>query len=48
LKCVDQCWSAKEKFVQKSKIEKELEEAKAAYEHARRVYRERSQECVAD
>jgi len=41
LKCVDQCWSQKEKLI----APKEHEDAVAAYEHARQVYRARLAEC---
>jgi hypothetical protein len=37
LQSVDQCWSQKEKLIDA----KEHEDAVAAYEHARKVYRER-------
>ncbi len=37
LDSVDQCWSQKEKFIAKN----EIEEAKAAYQHAREVYAQR-------
>jgi len=37
LKCVDECWSQKEKLIAPG----ELEDAHAAYEHARTVYRAR-------
>jgi hypothetical protein len=42
LKGVDQCWSQKEKLI----AEAELDDARAAYEHARTVYRRRLRECV--
>ncbi len=44
LKSVDQCWKNKERFMQGD----ELEQAKAAYEHAREVYRQRWAECEWD
>jgi hypothetical protein len=44
LKGVDQCWSQKEKFIQAS----ELEEAKAAYAHARECYRTLLAECTVE
>jgi hypothetical protein len=44
LKCVDQCWSQKEKLIDP----KEHEDAVAAYEHARQVYRARLAECRQD
>ena len=43
LKGVDQCWSQKERFINHD----ELEEAKEAYEHARRTYRALLAESVA-
>jgi hypothetical protein len=44
LKGVDQCWSQKEKLI----AEAEQADARAAYEHARTVYRQRLIECVAE
>jgi hypothetical protein len=44
LKGVDQCWSQKERFYKPA----EMAEAKAAYDHARKVYRERLAECAVD
>jgi hypothetical protein len=44
LRGVDQCWSQKARFI----AEKELEQAKEAYEHARMVYRNRLAECAPD
>ena len=44
LKGVDQCWSQKERFYKPA----EMTEAKAAYDHARKVYRERLAECAVD
>ena len=44
LTSVDKCWSQKERFI----APKEMEQAKAAYQHAREVYQRRLQECVAD
>jgi hypothetical protein len=41
LKGVDQCWSQKEQFIKAS----ELADARAAYEHAREVYRRIVGEC---
>ena len=37
LKGVDQCWSQKQRFI----AAREMEEARSAYDHARRIYRER-------
>jgi hypothetical protein len=48
LKCVDRCWSEKEKFLKKSEAENEPDKAKAAYDHAREVYRERLKGCTED
>jgi hypothetical protein len=42
LKGVDQCWSQKEAFIDP----KEHGDAVAAYEHARKTYRERIKETV--
>ena len=44
LKGVDQCWSQKERFYKPA----EMAEAKAAYDHARQVYRERLAECAVE
>ena len=44
LKSVDQCWSQKQQFISA----KEMDEAKAAYEHARLTYRDRLRECEVD
>ena len=44
LEGVDQCWSQKERFIRAS----ELDEAKAAYAHARETYRQRLTECTVD
>ena len=44
LKGVDQCWSQKRRFIPPA----ELEQAKAAYEHARQTYRGLLAECAAD
>lgn len=44
LKGVDQCWSQKERFINAT----ELEDARAAYEHARQTYRRLLAECEAD
>ncbi len=44
LRGVDQCWSQKERFYNKN----EKEEAKAVYEHARNIYRQRLTETVAE
>src|SRR6185436_11559307 len=41
LKGVDQCWSQKEKLI----AEAELSQARADYEHARQVYRQRMSEA---
>jgi hypothetical protein len=43
-KGVDQCWSQKERFYKPA----EMAEAKAAYDHARKVYRERLAECAVE
>ena len=43
LKSVDQCWSQKEKLIAPA----ELDDARAAYEHARQVYRARLAESLA-
>lgn len=44
LKSVDQCWSQKERFMQGD----EIAQARAAYDHARAVYRARLSECEVD
>ncbi len=44
LKGVDQCWSQKERFIKKG----EIEEAKAAYAHARAAYGKILGECARD
>ena len=44
LKSVDQCWSQKERFIAPA----EKQDALAAYEHARTVYRKLLSECDAD
>lgn len=44
LKGVDQCWSQKENFI----AEAELPQARADYDHARRVYRQRLSEAQVD
>jgi hypothetical protein len=44
LKSVDQCWSQKEKFIK----ENEMEDAKAAYAHARETYEKLLTESAAD
>ncbi len=44
LKGVDQCWSQKERFIAPA----ELPQARADYEHAREVYRQRLAECRGD
>jgi hypothetical protein len=44
LQGVDQCWSQKQRFIKPD----ELEDAKAAYEHARQVYRRLLAECEGD
>lgn len=41
LKSVDQCWSQKERFIKAD----ELDQAKAAYQHAREIYQQRLAEC---
>jgi hypothetical protein len=41
---VDQCWSQKERFYDKA----EIEDAKAAYNHARATYKKILQECDVD
>ena len=38
---VEQCWKQK----QKTYADAEMKEAEAAYEHARKVYRQRLAEC---
>jgi hypothetical protein len=48
LKGVDQCWSQKERFIKRSPQPGELEEAKAAYDHAREAYRKILAECEVD
>ncbi len=44
LKGVDQCWSQKQTLI----AENEMADAKAAYEHARQVYRKLLSECSVD
>jgi hypothetical protein len=44
LRGVDQCWSQKEKLI----APPEIEDARAAYEHARETYRQRLWECAGD
>ena len=44
LQGVDQCWSQKEKFIAAG----ELDDARAAYAHARETYRRLLSECAAD
>ena len=44
LRGVDQCWSQKEKLIAPA----EIDDARAAYEHARKVYRQRLTECVGE
>jgi hypothetical protein len=44
LKGVDQCWSQKERFIKAD----ELEQARAAYDHARQIYRQLILESHAD
>jgi hypothetical protein len=44
LKGVDQCWSQKERTIKPA----ELEDAKAAYAHARKVYQQRLRESSVD
>ncbi|HXE53230.1 MAG TPA: hypothetical protein VN541_09460, partial [Tepidisphaeraceae bacterium] len=44
LKGIDQCWSQKQRFIAPA----EMDDAKAAYEHAREAYRKILQECEAD
>ncbi|RBP45104.1 hypothetical protein DES53_103100 [Roseimicrobium gellanilyticum] len=44
LKCVDQCWTSKEPTYD----DDEKEDARAAYEHARTVYKKRLAECAAE
>jgi hypothetical protein len=44
IKSVDQCWSQKEQFIKGN----EIEEAKAAYAHARQTYQKRLAECATD
>jgi len=41
LKGVDQCWSQKQRFIAPN----EMEDAKAAYQHARQVYQRIAKEC---
>ncbi len=41
---VDRCWSQKERFIKPD----ELADARAAYDHARNIYRERLAECKAN
>ncbi len=41
LKCVDQCWSQKQRFIAPA----EMDEAKRVYEHAREAYRRIHSEC---
>jgi hypothetical protein len=48
LKCVDQCWKQKEKFIKKSPIPNELADAEQAYQHAREVYQKLVRECEQD
>jgi hypothetical protein len=44
LKGVDQCWSQKQKVI----AEAEMGDARAAYEHARKVYQQRLKESAGD
>lgn len=44
LKSVDQCWSQKEKFIKAD----EMEDAHAAYSHARTIYQKLLAECTVD
>ena len=44
LKGVDQCWSQKKRFVAR----REMEDAKAAYQHAREAYQAIARECEID
>jgi hypothetical protein len=44
LKGVDQCWSQKERFIKPA----ELDDAKAAYQHARETYRRLLTECTVE
>lgn len=44
LKSVDQCWSQKQKLI----ADAEMQQAIDAYEHARKVYRQRLAECAFD
>jgi hypothetical protein len=44
LKGVDQCWSQKKRFYKAD----EMNDAVAAYDHARAVYAKRLTECAAD
>ena len=41
---MDQCWSQKQRFIKAA----EMEDAKAAYEHARQAYRGILAECETD
>jgi hypothetical protein len=45
---VEQCWSQKERFIMKSPIKGELEDAQQAYAHAREVYKKLLSECEVD
>ncbi|MEO8353091.1 MAG: hypothetical protein ABI680_15275, partial [Chthoniobacteraceae bacterium] len=44
LRSVDQCWSQKERFIAPA----EMEEARAAYDHARQIFRQRLAEAKAE
>jgi hypothetical protein len=44
LKAVDQCWSQKKQFIKAD----EMDDAKAAYAHARETYQKLAEECAAD
>jgi hypothetical protein len=48
LKAVDQCWSQKERFIRRSPKPGELDEAKAAYDHARATYQKLVTDCAVD
>lgn len=48
LQGVDKCWKEKERFFKDSPIENEREQAVAAYDHAREVYRRLIEECADD
>jgi hypothetical protein len=41
---VDRCWSQKKRFIKAD----EMQQAQAAYDHARETYRQLLAECIAD